>query len=324
MAGPSTAERFDQLATTTLNAYTAKGILQDQIFQADPLFKWLQSKKKSLDGGRYIEVALMYGENETGMSYEGVEVLDTSTSEGIGNALFPWRNYNISITVSEQDLLKNSGDAAIMSLLKAKTRQAELSMMSDITAMLYGDGTGNAGKDLFGLKAIVGSGDTLAGIDASAYTWWASKVNSSALAMDTSWMRTMVNDVRGSGASAPVNGAGVGKVDFIVTTQTLFEAYEAMIEPTLRTQDTKMGALGFDALKFKGAEIVWSDSCPAGYMYFLSGEYMELAVHKQRDFKSEPFMKPVNQDGRVSHIKLMGNLTTSNRRRLGVATAKTA
>lgn len=325
MAGPSTAERFDQLATTTLNVYAAK-TLQDQLFQADPLLGVLYAKNKKeryLKGGRFIEVPLMYGGNETGMSYAGLEVLDTSTSEGMGNALFPWRMYNIAITVAEEELLKNQGDAAVIDLLKGKIRQAELSARQDLTEMLYGDGTGNGGKDLLGLQAIVGAG-TLAGIDASAYTWWASQADTSSVAVATDWMRTMVNNVRGSGASGEIAGAGVGKVDFIVTTQALFEAYEGLIEPHLRQQDTKMGQLGFDALKFKGAEMTWSDECPAGAMYFLSTEYMSLKCHPDRDFKNTPFQTPTNQDGRISHIRFMGNLTTSNRRRLGVATNKTA
>lgn len=326
MAGTATAERFDQMATTTLNVYAEK-MLQDQLFQADPLFALLYAKgrkEKYLKGGQYIEVPLMYGKNNTGMSYSGLEVLDTSTTEGLGNALFPWRQYNIAIAVANDDLLKNTGDAAVIDLLKAKIEQAKLSMMDDLTDMLYSDGTGNNSKDLMGLKAIVGSADTLAGIDASTYTWWASQVNSTSTAVATDWMRTMVNDCRGSGATASVQGASVGRVDVIVTTQTLFEAYEALVEPTLRTADTKLGSLGFDALKFKGAEITWSDKCPSGYMYFLSTDFMGLKCHPERDFKSTPFMQPHNQDGRVAHIQFMGNLITTNRRRLGVATGKTA
>jgi len=326
MAGTATAERFDQMASTTLNVYAEK-MLQDQIFQADPLFAVLYAKgrkEKYLKGGNYIEIPLMYGKNETGGSYRGLEVLDTSTTEGVGNALFPWSMYNIAIAVSNEDLLKNTGEAAVIDLLKAKIEQAKLSMMEDLTDMLYEDGTGNSGKDMLGLQAIVGSGDTLAGIDASTYTWWASQVDSDAVALSTDWMRTMVNSVRGSGASAPVMGANVGRVDLIVTTQDLYEAYEALVEPHVRTQETKLGQLGFESLRFKGAEVTWSDNCPSGYMYFLSTDYMSLKCHPERDFKSTPFQTPVNQDGRIAHIQFMGNLVTSNRRRLGVATGKTA
>lgn len=324
MAGSATAERFDQLATTTLNVYAEKS-LQDQIFQADPLWGLLYKKGRKEQykkGGQFIEVPLMYGKNETGMSYSGLEVLDTSTTEGLGNAIFPWRMYNIAITVAEEDLLKNQGDAAVIDLLKAKILQAQESMKDDLTEMLYGDGTGNSNKDMYGLKAIVGN-SSLGGIDGSSYTWWASVLNSTATPVDASWMRTMVNDVRGSGATSG-NAAQQGKVDIIVTTQTLFEAYEALLEPTLRNQETKLGDLGFDALKFKGAEITWSDNVDAGYMYFLSTDYLSLKVHPERDFKNTPFQTPINQDGRVSHIRMMGNLVTSNRRRLGLASAKTA
>lgn len=239
MAGSAASERFDQLATTTLNVYAEKS-LQDQIFQADPLWGLLYKKGRKEQykkGGQFIEVPLMYGKNETGMSYSGLEVLDTSTTEGLGNAIFPWRMYNIAITVAEEDLLKNQGDAAVIDLLKAKILQAQESMKDDLTVMLYGDGTGNSNKDMYGLKAIVGN-SSLGGIDGSSYTWWASRLNSSALAVDASWMRTMVNDVRGSGAASG-NSAQQGNVDIIVTTQTLYEAYEALLEPTLRNQETK-------------------------------------------------------------------------------------
>lgn len=327
MAGPGTTERFDQLATTTLNVY-AKKSLQDQIFQADPIMSVLYSKgakgKETLDGGRYIEVPLMYAKNDTGESYSGLEVANTEEQEGFGNALYPWAFYRISIVVDEADLLKNSGDAAIIKLLESKIRQAELSAMDDLATMFYGDGTGNANKDMLGLQAIVAASGTLAGIDSSTHTWWVSQTDTVPVALDESWMRTMVNNCRGSGAAASIGGASVGKVDLIITTQDLYESYESKLVPTLRNQDTKLGDLGFDALKFKGAEITWSDNCPTGYMYFLSTEYMKLYTHKQRDFSTTPFMKPHNQDGRIAYIQVMGNLTTSNRRRLGVATNKTA
>ena len=56
-------------------------------------------------------------------------------------------------------------------------------------------------------------------------------------------------------------------------------------------------------------------------MYFLNTNYLQLVVHQDADMEIMDEMRPVNQDGSVTPILWMGNLTCSNRKQQGVVIA---
>ena len=71
-----------------------------------------------------------------------------------------------------------------------------------MNTMLFGNGTGNSGKDMLGLAACIGlgndaGGSSFAGIDAtdSDNSWWRSSVKNQAGAIDVASMATMYNNV---------------------------------------------------------------------------------------------------------------------------------
>jgi hypothetical protein len=53
---------------------------------------------------------------------------------------------------------------------------------------------------------------------------------------------------------------------------------------------------------------------PSPRMYFVNTNYLELVVHQDADLEIMDDMRPVNQDGSVTPILWMGNLTCSNRK----------
>ena len=53
-------------------------------------------------------------------------------------------------------------------------------------------------------------------------------------------------------------------------------------------------------------------------MYFLNSNAMNLVVHSEADFKTGEFITPENQDASTAIVLFQGNLTTNNRRKLGV------
>lgn len=307
---------FDALLSTTLANYRDK--LTDNVFTARPLTYWLSDKGRirTESGGTKIVEQLIYGQNDTVKSYSGYETLSLTPQEGISAAEYDWKQYGASIAISGIEEAKNNGEHAIINLLEAKIMQAEESMREGFNQMFFADGTGNGGKNWNGLGNLVENSNTVGGIDATdpLNTWWRSYEENTAEALSLLKMATAYNSV----------SVGNDHPDVILTTQTLFEKYESLLQPQLRYTDTKTADAGFQNLLFKSAPIMYDVHAPAGTMYFLNSKYLKLVGHTDKWFAQTEFVRPENQDARFALIMCYGNLVCSNRKKQGKLTGKTA
>jgi hypothetical protein len=76
-------------------------------------------------------------------------------------------------------MIQNSGKEAIIDLLDGRMSVAEAQLANRISGDLYGDGLGNAGKNLTGLAAAVPDDPTTGtygGINRAVWSFWQSKV----------------------------------------------------------------------------------------------------------------------------------------------------
>jgi hypothetical protein len=195
--------------------------------------------------------------------------------------------------------------------------QAEESMREGFNQMFFGDGTGNSGKNWNGLGNIVESGNTVGGINSASgqgNDWWRSYEENTAGALTLAQMATAYNST----------SVGNDHIDTVLTTQTLFEKYEALLQPQLRYTDTKTADAGFQNLLFKSAPVMYDVHCTAGVMYFLNTKYLTLVGHSGKWFTQTEFVRPENLDARYALIMCYGNLTCRNRAKQGKLTAKTA
>ena len=305
---------FDALLSTTLANYRSQ--LTDNVFTARPLTYTLMDKGRirMLNGGTKIVEPLIYGQNSTVASYSGYDSLALTPQEGISAAEFDWKQYAASIAISGIEEAKNNGEQEIINLLEAKIMQAEESMRESFNQMFFADGTGNSSKDWNGLGNLVESGNTVGGIDSNTYTWWKSKEENTSAALTLAQMSTMYNNV----------SVGNDHPDTLLTTQTLFEKYEALLQPNLRYTDTKTADAGFQNLLFKAAPVMYDVHCTAGVFYFLNSKYITLVGHSNKWFSQTEFIKPEDTDARYALIMCYGNLTVRNRAKQGKLTAKTA
>jgi hypothetical protein len=305
---------FDALLSTTLANYRSQ--LTDNVFTARPLTYTLMDKGRirMLNGGTKIVEPLIYGQNSTVASYSGYDSLALTPQEGISAAEYDWKQYAASIAISGIEEAKNNGEQEIINLLEAKIMQAEESMRESFNQMFFGDGTGNSGKDWNGLGNLVESGNTVGGINSSTYSYWQSKEENTATALTLAQMSTMYNNV----------SVGNDHPDTLLTTQTLFEKYEALLQPNLRYTDTKTADAGFQNLLFKAAPVMYDVHCTAGVFYFLNSKYITLVGHSNKWFSQTEFIKPEDTDARYALIMCYGNLTVRNRAKQGKLTAKTA
>ena len=308
---------FDALLSTTLANYRPQ--LTDNVFTARPLTYFLMDKGRirMVDGGTKIVEPLIYGQNGTVASYSGYDTISLTAQDGMSAAEYDWKQYAASIAISGIEEAKNNGEAAIINLLEAKIMQAEESMREGFNQMFFGDGTGNSGKNWNGLANLVESGNTVGGINSATgqdNNWWRSYEENTAGALTLAQMATAYNSV----------SVGNDHPDMILTTQTLFEKYEALLQPQLRYTDTKTADAGFQNLLFKAAPVAYDVHCTAGVVYFLNSKYLTLVGHSGKWFQQTDFVRPENLDARYALIMCYGNLTVRNRAKQGKLTAKTA
>lgn len=325
MASPNPS--FDTIASATLSNYNKK--LVENVLGQNALF-WQMKERDFLgseQGGKSIVHPIMYGTNSTVKSYSGYDLLDVTPQGGFTSMELAWKYLSVSISISGQEEFENTGDKVrIFNLLDGKIRQAELSLKLALNAQLYGDGTGNSGKNVTGLGLAVQSGaawSTYGGIDSSASlgSFWRNQWIDFTGAGNTNFgtaagtstqgikaMRTMYNNCT----------RGNSRPSIIVTTQALMEAYEANIEGSkLRLTDTKLGEAGFANLTYKDVPIIFDQDCPSNTMFFLNADFMKLVVGKGRNFVNTDFQKPENQDAKVSQIMWAGNLVVFKRDQQG-------
>lgn len=313
---------YDTLLTTTLANHMPK--LVDNIFSARPFVYFLKQagQIRTIGGGSKIVLPLLYGQNSTAGSYSAYDTILTNAQTGLTSAEFNWKQYAASITISGIEEAQNNSEEQIIDLLEAKTFQAEETISEKfdemfITSGLTSNATGNSGKDWLGLAALVkdNASTNIGGINQATDTWWApGHREATATALTLAQMRTAYNTV----------SVGNDQPNVILTTRTLFEKYEDLLQPQERFMDSKTADGGFQNLLFKGAPIVYDNYVTTGDMYFLNTKYIRLVGHSDTWFKPTPFVRPNNMDARFAQILCYGELTISNRKRQGVLIAKTA
>jgi hypothetical protein len=313
MAGNS---NFDALLSTTLANY--RSTLTDNVFTARPLtFKLMEKGRiRMLNGGTKIVEPLIYGQNDTVGSYSGFDTIALTPQTGISAAEYEWKQYAASISMSGIEEAKNNGEQEIINLLEAKIMQAEESLREGFNQMFFADGTGNGGKDWNGLANLVEATGAVGGIDPadSGNSFWASYEENTSTALTLAQMSTAYNSV----------SVGNDHPDVLLTTQTLFEKYEALLLPVLRYTDSKTADAGFQNLLFKSAPVMYDVHCPSGVFFFLNSKYITLVGHSGKWFQQTEFIRPEDLDARYALIMCYGNMTLRNRAKQGKLTAKTA
>jgi len=291
----------------------------DNIFRATPFWWWLvhgKGKVREEIGGRFIGIQLLYAKNNTVAWISTYGVVDTTPQDNITTATDNWRYIAGSVARSGIEEQQNQGKNAIFNMVQAKLEGLQMSIIDNIETNLFVAQTGDL---INGLPSLVDStpdtARTVQGLAQTTHTWWKNKQQTFAGSFAVNGLTEMTNfynDVS-EGADHP---------DLLLTDQTTFELYEAEMRQFLQLGSTKMGDAGFEALRFKGADVVWSSQATAAAMYFLNSRYLELVIDPTYYFEMTDWKAvPEQVEDKVAQVIAAMNLVTSNRRRLGVLTA---
>lgn len=311
MANPN----FDTILSTTLNNHLPK--LVDNVFTARPLVFFLKEagQIRPVGGGAKIVLPLIHAQNTTAASYSGYDPIATTAQAGLSASEWNWKQYAATISINGIEEAKNSSVEQVIDLLEAKIMQTEETIIEKFDEMFFGGVvgtglTGNSNKDFNGLTNLISfhaANTNVGGIDPTTNAYWASYRRTAAGALTIAGMTTDFNTVT----------VGNDKPNVIITTQAMFEKYEALLQPAQRFTDATSADAGFQNLTFKGVPVTYDTYCPAGAMFFLNTKYLRLVGHKDVWFKTTPFVRPENIDARYAQILCYGELTVSNRKRQG-------
>ena len=307
----------DIIATTI---QSRSGELADNLTQNNAILQRLNQKGnvRPFSGGNVILEEIMYDDSTTNNanSYSGYEVLNIAPDSPISAAQYKIAQYADAVTMSGLEMLQNSSKEAIIDLLDGRMQVSEARLLNRISGDLYGDGTGNGGKNLDGLGAAVAAvptTGTYGGINRATWTFWQNQITSGATSSTTilaAMTTAAIKQIRGT-----------DKADLIVAGNTLYSYYVGALQAIQRIAAEESGAAGFASLKFYGggtsADVVlgggYGSQETATYMYFLNTNYLFLRPHKERNFV--PIggeRQSINQDAIVKLYGWAGNLTTSN------------
>ena len=322
------------------NIQSRSGELADNVTSNNALLRRLKERGnvKTFSGGNVILQEIMYNDTTTNNtnSYSGYEVLNVGQNSPISAAQFSIAQYAAAVSISGLEMIQNSGKEAIIDLLDGRMQVAEAQLANRISGDLYGDGTGNSGKNLTGLKAAVTTSPltgTYGGISRSAWPFWRnyaySGTNDGLAAVSASNIQQYMDTV------AVQLVRGTDKPDLIVADSNYYRLYLQSLQAIQRisSEGGAAAGAGFASLKYFGAGMA-SDvvldggigssaydggSGNANKMFFLNTKYLMFRPHKDRNFV--PIggeRQAVNQDAIVKLIGWAGNLTSSGPQFCGV------
>lgn len=291
---------YDQITAITKKKFIPKMV--DNIFDSNPLLKRLRAKSPMLDGGERIIVPLNYAQTSANGWFSGADTLDVSDNDTITAAEYLWKQAFANITITRLDELKNSGDSQVLNFVKNKVKISEKTLADTLGTGIYNDGS--VGKEIVGLRAIVDSASTVGGISQSDFSFWQAQEDTSTATMSISALQT-----QWSNASIDNDTPSV-----IMATRANFDRYYNLLQPQQRFVDSETAKGGFSSLMFNGKPMIADSHCPANHLFMLNESYLDLYIHRDENFRFEPFVKPKDQNVKVAKVYFAGALASSNNR----------
>ena len=322
----------DIIATTIQQR---SGKLADNVTNNDAGLYTMKEKGnvRPFGGGNVILEEIMYNDTATNTtnSYSGYETINVGANSPISAAQFSIAQYASSVVISGLEVLQNSSKEAIIDLMEGRVKVAEAQLMNRIAADLYGNGTGNGGKNLTGFGAALttdGTG-TYGGIARASWPFWS---NQFYRAVTDGGAATTAANIQQYMTTVSLRCVrGKNRVDTIISDSTYYALYVNSLQAIQRVTDEKMAGAGFSNLMFYGggtsAKVVldggigsntYSNDANSAYtgnaagMWGLNTDFIFFRPHRDRNFV--PIggeRQAVNQDAVVKLIGFAGNVTSS-------------
>jgi len=308
MASPN----YSEIATTTLVHRSKK--LADNVTKNNALLYRLDEKGnvKPVPGGRTILQELEYAENGTFTRYAGYDTVSIAPSDTFTAAEYDWKQAAVAVSISGLEELQNSGPDAVIDLLESRIKNAEKTMMNNIAVDCYSDGTASGSKQIGGLQLLVAdtpTSGTVGGINRATWSFWRN--------ITVTMTFTAAAIQAGLNSMYAQTTRGRDQIDLWLADNTGWIAYLSSLQAIQRITNEKLGAAGFQNLKFMGGDFVldggYGGGAPSSHVYGLNTDYIYYRPHRDRNMVPlNPERFSTNQDAMIKLIGFAGNMTEAN------------
>lgn len=305
----------DQLMASSMATWAAKTPV-DQVFNKRPFLSKMLKKAVKKDGGSSIIIPVQFESNSTAQNYDGYDTLDVTAQDGLTDTQAQWKQASVSISISGRQLRQNSGVSKIFGLLDQKRAVAVESLEQKVNDNLFASTVGS--KAIESLVTMIDATSTIQDVNSTANSWWqaTSTASGSFATQGLSDLRTLYSTLDKRQPSS--------MVDMLVTTDTIYNFYEASLTTNVRYTDGQTPTGSFSGLKFKEATMFYDASATSGVIYMFSTDDLYMIIQSGANFVVTEFVKPHNQDAKTAQVLFMAQLVTRARRKLGKLTGVTA
>ena len=270
---------------------------------------WEVQPHEVVDGGKMVKVPLEYANSHRG-GYGATTVIDQSKKDLFDAARFRWAGIYGSNSLNLDDLVQNTGDAAVISLvnqyMKSIKKAARIQMAEDVIAV-HADDTRILGLgDLFETTTSTEYGS----IDTDEMADWKANVITTVEAISYPVMQKIFREVA-------MGDHAWALPDFIATTALLRDGYKQSLHPQQRYSNDKMVEAGWTNIMHDGAPIVSDPYLSSGELVALNLRYLSLRSHKDYNFTTPVWEKKSvlgKPDDISANTRWVGNLYCSNRK----------
>lgn len=302
--GPS---NVDDLLSSTLDKY--RNELFEQWAKGNVLTKKLlkDGAIREIDGGNDVVEHLNYQLGGTAAWTAKNGTVSVSPAQQFTDATFPLKMLMGSVVLYDWEEAQNAGQPKMFDLLEARLNNLREEMDQAFEYAAIAAVTANT-STMWSLLDIVDSANpgvaNYGGIDRSTYTWFQAYEAASG-SMSTQGLE----DIRL--AYTTTSRGMTDPVAFHITTQTLYNAYNARLISYERLAPKDQGDLEFDSLAFHGKPVLFSEQCASGLWFGINSKYTKLVVNKNMKFKNQPFVRAQGGINKASIVQLMCQLIST-------------
>ena len=288
------------------------------------------------EGGYDINRTIRYGKAATKNVKKG-DTLGSGEVKLKTQAQWAFKNITAHVQRSYQDDLANRGEFMITSFVKDNIDAAKEALDETIedTFLSLPDVTGNAAEviamrlerdpnSLWNMMPGTTTQGAANNYDNSASyalggitldnAWWRAKYNTAAVSDPElnllGDMRNLYNTI----------SANLKHPNLIITNQTMFEYYaDFALGMTQKIQDNgnHLADLGYDVLKFKGQDMVWTSGITTNRVMFIDTDHVDIVYDPMSWFDMTEWKYTQLQLERIAHIIATMNIVTDQPRRHG-------
>jgi hypothetical protein len=341
MAPSSLTLQYDSILSTTLFNY--KRTVEDNISKINALMYQLMKldpagyQKEQVNGDRMM-MPLMYEIGQAD-SYSGYDVLDVTPMDGMTACFWDWAQASVPIAISGKEEKLNRGEAQITNLLKAKTMQAEMGIQAffnyrilcgaggtSITTTYTSPANGSSFVDpLPKVIAYAPTGSVAIGnINQYTHSWWRNQTSTQSATTFAGFLKEL-KKLRMKCGRGPGGYPNLHLVD-----EDTYSLYDQALAAKHQNTSYVKADIPFENIAFYGKPVTADEVTPdvatgsetqsetSGSWFMINSKFFGFKVDSETDFAPTPFVKPENQDAKVSHILWFGGFGCSNRRKQGV------